>query len=1093
MHDDHINRRLRNMLTAALAYGGGLALGSIVIQLLFRLLSLRHFQGYVAEDVLFVIGLLLVFAVAMLGGGIGGFLGGYTLPTVDRPRGRWGYAWRSALSLGIPFGTIFYFLTFIVYSLVVGDLTAISPEKYAVLFAILGAILGTVVGLFLGLLTVGKRFWRVALAGALGFGLGGTGLGLGYWAFLNTIPIGGLAREGSYPVLLLGVFAFGLGGGAALGYAYDRLAYVLPHERKILSRRVKFLLGLAVLLLAAWKFWPMLTDVEHVFVPRDAHLSQVLDTDAVGTHWTDPADLPFAQGALSQSLAARDQGRLALAWTGGEAVHLAFGQWTPQGAAWDPPLALPAAQPPYDPQAALDASGAAHLLWLEGTEAGDQRLLYARCQEGQCTEPAPVAEPVGAACRSAPTEAVQGLALTVAADGTILAVWEEPGGGLEFATWSSDQAWPGDQAAPAPNRGCLPPSGRGRSRRPRLSAGPDGSFALAFEQGDRIALRRFAQGAWADDPETLGTGDRPEIRFDGAGQAHIAWCDGGKVLRHWAGGTPETVAQIACLGRPALGVDDEGRLHIVFASDRVQRSSGGWSSLPVLYESFHRDGAWTLPMIVARPGVETQPALAADGRGVLHLVWSEETAPGLRYASQRRYTCRDVSLPPLAETVLQVANESRFRSPDNPLAYCRNRYDRLIYAPNPAPPFSDQEPAVNGAFDKLAELAATADYEVLLATMAYDEGAGHTSPGVVLGRTFADLYERLKANPEQFPRGLTVRFLLGNSPPVSSMELDSQLWLLLRDLRAAGIETMEDPEIGWRLEVANYEGAFPHSHSKLLVVDGKSVIASGFNFEFRPMPVEHPSGLGKGDTDLGIQFTGPVAQDARRVFDELWEGSVQRECRDLDPAYRPWETTCRDRAATVDHVPEVVRYYVADGEAIAISMFRSNIHPAADQEVYALLASAQESVDVMHVSFSFPLLCDLNHFYDLCTYDQAPEYMEKLLQAAENGAHVRVLVGALPFQGIENVVAVDLLRREAEKRGVGDRIEFRFFQGLLHTKSLLVDNEFLVIGSQNLHYSAFGPGNTLTEYSIGTTDPQAIEDYRRLFEYHWARAAPPED
>jgi phosphatidylserine/phosphatidylglycerophosphate/cardiolipin synthase-like enzyme len=300
---------------------------------------------------------------------------------------------------------------------------------------------------------------------------------------------------------------------------------------------------------------------------------------------------------------------------------------------------------------------------------------------------------------------------------------------------------------------------------------------------------------------------------------------------------------------------------------------------------------------------------------------------------------------------------------------------------------------------------------------------------------------------------------------------------------------MVDPELGWRMEVANYEGAFPHSHSKLMVVDGKAVIASGFNMEFRPMPVDHPSGKGKGDTDLGIQVTGPVAQDARRVFDDLWNGAVQRHCSDFHPAYLVWQATCTDRPASVDHVPEVMRYYLAGGDTTALSMFRSVEHDEADQQVYSALSSAQDSIDILHVSFTFPLLCNLNHFYDLCTFGQAPRYMVELLNAIEeNGVEARVLVGVLPFQGIENTVAVDLLNREVEKRGLGDQIEFRFFDGLVHAKTALIDDEFLIVGSQNLHYSAFGENDGLTEYSLGVADPQAIEDFKRMFDYHWERS-----
>jgi cardiolipin synthase len=58
----------------------------------------------------------------------------------------------------------------------------------------------------------------------------------------------------------------------------------------------------------------------------------------------------------------------------------------------------------------------------------------------------------------------------------------------------------------------------------------------------------------------------------------------------------------------------------------------------------------------------------------------------------------------------------------------------------------------------------------------------------------------------------------------------------------------------------------------------------------------------------------------------------------------------------------------------------------------------------------------------------------------------------------------------------------------MHAKSTLIDDEFLIIGSQNYHYSAFGEGGGLTEYSMGTDDPQAVADYKAVFEYEWQRA-----
>ncbi len=59
---------------------------------------------------------------------------------------------------------------------------------------------------------------------------------------------------------------------------------------------------------------------------------------------------------------------------------------------------------------------------------------------------------------------------------------------------------------------------------------------------------------------------------------------------------------------------------------------------------------------------------------------------------------------------------------------------------------------------------------------------------------------------------------------------------------------------------------------------------------------------------------------------------------------------------------------------------------------------------------------------------------------------------------------------------------------LLHSKSALIDGEFVIIGSQNLHWSAYGEGFGLSEYSLGVGDPDAADQYRRFFDFLWDRS-----
>ena len=71
-------------------------------------------------------------------------------------------------------------------------------------------------------------------------------------------------------------------------------------------------------------------------------------------------------------------------------------------------------------------------------------------------------------------------------------------------------------------------------------------------------------------------------------------------------------------------------------------------------------------------------------------------------------------------------------------------------------------------------------------------------------------------------------------------------------------------------------------------------------------------------------------------------------------------------------------------------------------------------------------------------------------------------------------------------------MEIRFYNGeLVHSKTALIDEELLIVGSQNYHYSAWGDRG-LTEFNLATDDPAAVEDFKRYFEYEWERAIPAE-
>jgi cardiolipin synthase len=93
---------------------------------------------------------------------------------------------------------------------------------------------------------------------------------------------------------------------------------------------------------------------------------------------------------------------------------------------------------------------------------------------------------------------------------------------------------------------------------------------------------------------------------------------------------------------------------------------------------------------------------------------------------------------------------------------------------------------------------------------------------------------------------------------------------------------------------------------------------------------------------------------------------------------------------------------------------------------------------------------------------------------------------------MENRIAAKEFTRELERLGLDQFVEIRFFEGRMHAKAFLVDNEVLFVGSQNFHYSAWGEAG-LAEYNIVTDDSRAVSTFRSLFDYYWEKGIPWEE
>ncbi|MCL4263975.1 MAG: hypothetical protein KJ069_12200 [Anaerolineae bacterium] len=1058
----------RTALYGAAGYGGGLALGVLVFGLILRLNLIGLITGPLPDDQVFIrllVGLVLGLVLAGGAGASGGALGGWAISRVETGASPKRLIRRGALSLGLALGILIIPLLFLTALVAFYyDPADRRPWPLITLFAFYGFLFGLLAGIFLALFTSKLRHsWRVLLGSIAGFTLGGGVMGLFvYWREAR-----GLFAE--LPTLLYVPLLFlltGAVGGAVLGLAYHWLAQreAIKETRPAprwwqITRAVLLLMVTAVGLVVVW-------NLINLIRYRDADLQAIIPVGAQGTHWADLQ--PVATGKQPTVFVAGD-GTPFITWVNAGDIFYAPATGTPVNVSND------AAGAAANPAGVADSQGQAHLVW----QTGAGQMVYGRCQQNNCTPPTPL--PAGCGSGNA-----RHATITIDADGLVMAVWQE-GSGLAYA------AWPAAQSPAAGVSGCV--IAGGSPEQPQVAATGNGRFQLIFADTERIFTSNLDGSGWSP-PVEVAAGQSPAILATANG-VYLAWCSlDGQVTVQTPAAVQEIIALPSCHGRVALAQDGDGHLHAVWHSAEVLKVTGVTAQdESLLYESVRRNGAWSEAAIISQTGA-AEPQLTAVSEGTLHLVWAEGTA--VTYTSQTPYDCANPDLNTIEQAVYDALNQSIFKPEDEQLPVCGNRYESLFYTPNPVLAVG-QAPTLNGAFDRVAEMSEPAQYEVLFGVMQWDVPSNEPSPGSTLAQAVVDIYDRVKADPEQYPKGMTVRILTGNMPIVSLLPADDQTWNVLADLHDAGLPELVNEEIGWRVEIADFDGQWPHMHTKIMIVDGKTMMAAGYNYSYLHFSQEHPSELGLGMVDFGIHMTGPVVQAARAAYDDLWAGSDTLVCTELVNEYEDlWRQGCDRGTAVVTHIPEVLKYYVpADANADAYALYRTENHLAGDAAIEAALRAAEEKIDISEVNFSLELMCDAAVvFQGICTYEEnALPFMTALVETVDaRRIPVRILVEKEAMNGMENRVAIQAMMEELEERGLRDLVEIRFYSGKLHSKAVNVDDQFLIIGSHNFHYSSWGSTPfSLTEFSIGTDNPQAIEDFQTAFEARWADSIPAEE
>jgi cardiolipin synthase len=260
-----------------------------------------------------------------------------------------------------------------------------------------------------------------------------------------------------------------------------------------------------------------------------------------------------------------------------------------------------------------------------------------------------------------------------------------------------------------------------------------------------------------------------------------------------------------------------------------------------------------------------------------------------------------------------------------------------------------------------------------------------------VGRAFRDaLIERARA-------GVEVRILLDGIG--SSLHLDNSD---VRLLKQAGCKfTYYHPLLSWRIDRTNRR-----SHRRILVIDGRLAFTGGIGF------AEQWSGHAQDPKhwhDVQVQVEGPLVSELQHAFEEHWIKSYG------------------ETLSGADQFPTLPPAGNIRGELIASHSFSMAPLPLAQAIAFA---AATKRIWITNA---------------YCT--PSGDQVELLVQAVKRGVDVRFIV-----PGRHNDQP---LTKSAGRSAYGHLLEggvkiFEYQPTMIHTKAMVIDSLFTLIGSSNL-------------------------------------------